>query len=51
MNLSQAQHNFFDTFGYLAFPKLFGDDEIAWIAGEFEKVLNEHGEGKTARWL
>ena len=47
MNLSQEQHNFFDTFGYLAFPKLFSGDEIGWIAEEFEKVLDNHGSGRA----
>ena len=46
MNLSQGQHNFFETFGYLAFPKLFNGDEIAWIAEEFEQVLDNHGSGR-----
>ena len=36
MYLTQEQHNFFDAFGYLAFPGLFAAEEIAWIAAEFE---------------
>jgi hypothetical protein len=45
MKLSPEQHRFFDTFGYLALPKLFAADEIAWIAAEFEKVLDTCGGG------
>ena len=39
MQLSSEQRNFFETFGYLAFPKLFAAEEIGWIAEEFEKSV------------
>lgn len=45
MQLSSEQRNFFETFGYLAFPKLFAAEEIGWIAEEFEKVLDTFGTG------
>ena len=43
--LSKEQKNFFETFGYLAFPKLFSAEEIGWIADEFERVLDTFGTG------
>ena len=45
MYLTQEQHNFFDAFGYLAFAGLFAAEEIAWIAAEFEQVLDTFGAG------
>jgi len=45
MYLTPEQHNFFDAFGYLAFPGLFAAEEIAWIAAEFEQVLDTFGAG------
>ena len=45
MYLTQEQHNFFDAFGYLAFPGLFAAERIAWIAAEFEQVLDTFGAG------
>ena len=38
MELSDAQLEFWDTFGYLTFPALFADD-ATWITSEFEKVV------------
>ena len=43
--LSKEQKNFFETFGYLAFPRLFSAEEIGWIADEFERVLDTFGTG------
>ena len=38
MELSQQQHDFFETFGYLVLPGLL-KDEIGWIIEEFEAVF------------
>ena len=46
MQLSDKQLSFFDTFGYLGFPKLFTSQEVSWIIEEFEMVLRTHGGGK-----
>lgn len=43
--LSKEQKIFFETFGYLAFPRLFSAEEIGWIADEFERVLDTFGTG------
>lgn len=45
MKLSQQQLNFFHTFGYLHFAKLFAKDEVAWITSEFESAINAFGGG------
>ncbi len=45
MQISEQQLRFFDTFGYLAFPRLFKQKEISWIIEEFEMVLKTHGDG------
>ncbi len=44
MYLSEQQHAFFRTFGFLAFPGLFADD-IAAITEAFEDVWQRHGGG------
>ena len=41
---SPEQINFFNTFGYLAFPGLMADT-IDQITGEFEAVWEERGGG------
>lgn len=43
MQLSQTQIRFFNAFGYLHFPQLFGPDEVAWISAEFEASIRERG--------
>ena len=45
MELSPAQIRFFETFGYLYFPRLFAPDEIAWITEEFEISIQAYGNG------
>ncbi len=47
MRLNEQQLNYFHTFGFIAFPKLFASDEIGWITEEFEKVLQTYGNGKV----
>ena len=42
MELSQQQHDFFETFGYLVLPGLL-KDEIGWIIEEFEAVFQQRG--------
>jgi hypothetical protein len=46
MTLTETQIRFFETFGYLAFPRLLAPDEIAWITDEFETSIQEFGGGK-----
>jgi hypothetical protein len=45
MQLTEAQIRFFGTFGYLAFPGLFGPAEMAWITEEFETAIQSVGGG------
>ena len=45
MELSPAQIRFFETFGYLYFPRLFAPDEIARITEEFELSIQAYGNG------
>jgi hypothetical protein len=45
MQLTQQQLNYFDTFGYLAFPGLL-KKEIGWITEEFEDVMANVASGK-----
>ena len=47
MTLTEQQVNFFNTFGYLAFPNLFSSDEVAWIIEEFDFSIQNFGEGKA----
>ena len=47
MQLTDQQLNYFHTFGYLVFPKLFAANEVAWITEEFEKVIQTYGGGKV----
>ena len=47
MKLTKHQVNFFNTFGYLAIPKLFSQSEIEWITEEFELTIQEFGGGKN----
>ena len=47
MQLSDKQLSFFDTFGYLGFPKLFTSQEVSWIIEEFEMVIHTCGNGKN----
>ena len=44
MKLTQQQIDFFDTFGYMAFPGVFADD-IEKITDSFEQVWTENGGG------
>ena len=46
MKLTEQQINFFNTFGYLAFPGLFSASETAWITEEFEISIQEFGKGR-----
>ena len=48
MQLTEHQHKFFDTFGYLGFPGLFAD-EIDRITAAFERVWTDHGGGHAGR--
>lgn len=48
MKLTEHQHAFFDTFGYLAFPGLFAED-IDRITNAFEQVWSDHGGGHHGR--
>ena len=43
MKLTEQQVNFFNTFGYLAFPSLFSPDEVAWITEEFDFSIQNFG--------
>ena len=45
MDLSDAQVHHFRTFGYLALPRLFAPDEIAWVIEEFETAIQSVGGG------
>jgi hypothetical protein len=45
MELTEQQVRFFNTFGYLAFPRLFAPDEIGWITDEFETAIQTVGGG------
>ncbi len=45
MQLTAAQTNFFQTFGYLAIPQLFSADEIAQITEGFEWSIQNKGSG------
>ena len=45
MQLTQAQTNFFHTFGYLAIRQLFSADEIARITEGFEWSIQNRGGG------
>ena len=45
MDLSDAQVHHFRTFGYLALPRLFAPDEIAWVIEEFETAIQSLGGG------
>ena len=45
MELSPAQLRFFETFGYLYFPRLFAPDEITWITEEFDRSIQACGNG------
>ena len=47
MKLTEQQVNFFNTFGYLAFPSLFSPDEVAWITEEFDFSIQNFGAGKA----
>jgi len=44
MRLTQKQMNFFDTFGFLAFPGAFADD-VGKITDAFEGLWAKHGGG------
>ena len=46
MHPSQAELNFFHTFGYIVFRQLFNPSETAWIREELDTVLQTHGKGK-----
>jgi len=48
MQLSDQQHAFFGTFGFLAFPGLFVD-EITAITQAFEEVWQRHGGGHAGK--
>src|SRR5579871_3877990 len=48
MKLTDQQHAFFQTFGFLAFPGLFADD-IASITQAFEDVWATHGGGHAGK--
>lgn len=48
MELTQQQINFFNTFGYLAFPRLF-EDKIDKITEAFEHVWATNGGGHAGR--
>src|SRR2546421_508555 len=45
MELSEQQVHHFRTFGYLALPRLFEPDEIAWVIEEFEIAIRTVGGG------
>src|SRR5207248_10085781 len=45
MELSDLQVHHFRTFGYLALPRLFAPDEIAWVIEEFETAIRTVGGG------
>lgn len=46
MKLTDAQKRFFQTFGYLGFPKLFSPEEIGWVTDEFETAIQSVGGGE-----
>ena len=46
MKLTDQQLRFFKTFGYLGFPKLFSETEIATITRDFEYTIEAFGGGK-----
>ena len=48
MQLSEQQVRFFETFGYLSFPRAFADEAEA-ISEEFERVWAERGGGHEGR--
>jgi ectoine hydroxylase-related dioxygenase (phytanoyl-CoA dioxygenase family) len=48
MKLTEQQLNFFETFGYLAFPGLMGDC-IEEIIAEFEALWESHGGGHSGK--
>jgi hypothetical protein len=48
MRLTEQQHKFFDTFGFLKFPGLFAD-EVDDIIDAFEKVFADQGGGYGGR--
>lgn len=43
--LTDTQKNFFHTFGYLALPRIFNQEEIAGITDNFEYAINTFGKG------
>lgn len=47
MQLTQAQINFFHTFGYLAIPQLFSPAEVAEITEGFEWSIQNRGGGQN----
>ncbi|HMZ23078.1 MAG TPA: hypothetical protein PLD20_34455, partial [Blastocatellia bacterium] len=47
MQLTQAQVNFFNTFGYLAIRQLFTPDEVAKITAGFEWSIQNRGGGQN----
>ena len=44
MRLSEQQHRFYESFGFLGFPRLFADEADA-ITESFEKIWAHHGGG------
>jgi hypothetical protein len=48
MHLSEQQRNFFQTFGFLAFPGLLADD-IGMITQAFEDIWQAHGGGHSGK--
>lgn len=45
MKLTDQQHNFFNTFGYLSITGMFSTDEMTWISDEFEISIQTAGGG------
>lgn len=43
MVLSEQQVRFYNTFGYLAFRKLFSVDEMALLTSEFDDAMSKYG--------
>ena len=46
MQLTRQQIDLFTTFGYLHFPALFSQEEVAWISEEFDDSIHQFGRGE-----
>jgi len=45
--LTAEQKSFYDTFGFLVFPRLFSPEETSEISRLFEEVIEEARQGKS----